>query len=503
MAVLLKRQLSDSEKQQILAQHGRTCFATGHEIPEVEQLQFDHIRAFARDGASELDNIAPMCAQHNKEKGALPLDDFRIKLRLKDFFATGDRLTLGDLLDYMKKNRDLPCYGSPISVKENDGTAQITSPSFTATQPLHTCKTTGWKYFYATLDIALLDSDDDHDETVGLQPRYLIFDKVFNLYRHFQKHPVLQPSVGRIVDDRIRLFDGQHKIAALLWNGRRQFECKVYLRPDVRLLNDTNIAAHDKFAQTPFFSSIMVMKLGAQFGADFERYKNLEDGQPKTEASFMDYLRKQDSNLNTAELNQRFRSYLYNSVLEHEENRLRHLVSASNRGSMEKPLTIDQLSKSFFSCFMYRNPTTDNMTTDAYARDQELQNMVEFMNAFYDIGLSKWNPKASPNDEQQRKLNRLAGSKSMMAWAELMHGAVCGKLEIYGNEDRVRPFYRLLTPQQNESIRNAVQRLVDWKMWVAPASDEIDAALAGNKSQLKEWFKKKGLTTGYLMGAPE
>ncbi|MDO9541440.1 MAG: hypothetical protein Q7J98_03845, partial [Kiritimatiellia bacterium] len=289
MAILLTRQLSDSEKQQILAQHGRKCFATGHEIPEGEQLQFDHIRAFTRFGASELDNIAPMCAQHNKEKGALPLDDFRIKLRLKDFFATGDRLTLGDLLQYMLKNKDIESFGSSVSVKQNGDMAEIQSAALKYIQALHECPTTKWKYLYATFDIAILDSDDDHDLSLGLQPRYLIFDKVFDLYRHFQQHPVLQPSVGRIVNNRIRIFDGQHKLAGLLWNGRRQFECKVYLEPDIRLLNQTNIAAHDKFAQTRFFSSIMVMKLGIQFGADFAKYKDNEDGQPKTEAGFINF----------------------------------------------------------------------------------------------------------------------------------------------------------------------------------------------------------------------
>jgi hypothetical protein len=30
-----------------------------------------------------------------------------------------------------------------------------------------------------------------------------------------------------------------------------------------------------------------------------------------------------------------------------------------------------------------------------------------------------------------------------------------------------------------------------------------DSFIAGNKSTLEEWFKGKGVTTGYLMGASE
>jgi hypothetical protein len=46
----------------------------------------------------------------------------------------------------------------------------------------------------------------------------------------------------------------------------------------------------------------MVAKLGAQFGKDFESYKNPEDGQSKSEAGLMDFLRRQDAALSVAEL---------------------------------------------------------------------------------------------------------------------------------------------------------------------------------------------------------
>ena len=220
MATTLKRQLTDDEKAIVLTAHGQTCFANGHTIPTGEPVQFDHIKAFSLGGPSEIDNIAPMCGQHNREKGQLPLFDFRVKLRLQEFFGKGDRLTLKHLLRYLKDESDITDFGQPVAVHVHDDTATIESPSTTLRCPIYVCPTTGWKYFYATLGVTMLDSDDDEDENIGLQPRYLIFDKVFDLFRHFQMHPVLQPSIGRVVNNRVRLFDGQHKVAALLWNGR-------------------------------------------------------------------------------------------------------------------------------------------------------------------------------------------------------------------------------------------------------------------------------------------
>ncbi|MCP3685982.1 MAG: hypothetical protein GY861_25335 [bacterium] len=504
MAITLKRRLTDDEKAHILKIHGRKCFATGHEIPDDEKIHFDHIRSFAAGGVTELDNIAPMCEPHNLQKGRLTLEDFRVKLRLKDFFDQGDTLTLRDLLIYLKTNGDISSYAQSVVAKEENNQMTIESANFKRDYPLFLCPATEWKYFYAILPVDLLDSDDDTDASIGLQPRYLIFEKVFNMYRHFQQHPVLQPSIGRLVGNHIRLFDGQHKIAALLWTGRREFECKVYWNPGIRLLNQTNIAAHDRFAQARFYSSIMVLKLGSQFGIDFEEYKGLEDNEKKSEAGFMRFLNQKDGqSVSKADRNRQFRSYLYNAVLEGTDNKLKQFVSASNRSTDEKPLTLDMLSKSLFSNFLYRTPVEDNMATESYRRHYEIANLVKFMNILYDLALNNWNPKATLNNANQRKLSRMFRSKSIMAWSELLRDAICGKLDLQDAEDRARPLYREFSDEDMNRAKLVVERLVNWKWWSAPKNDDIDRILADNKSVVKAWFKGKGLTTGYLMGAPE
>ena len=246
-------------------------------------------------------------------------------------------------------------------------------------------------------------------------------------------------------------FDGQHKIAALLWTGRRTFECKIYLEPSVRLLNETDISAHDNFSQTRFFASIMVSRLGNEFGADFDKYKKLEDGTAKSEVGFLTFLDKQVGQaLTVAERNKRFRNFLYNSVLQHPDNKLSNFVSKGNRSTDEKPLTIDVLTKSIFASFLCTQPMGENLATDAYKRDKEIENVVALMNMINDLGLGFWNPKAGKNDDTQRRLRRLFGSKSMMAWSELLKEATCARLEIFSEEDRIRPFYRDLSVAELE-----------------------------------------------------
>ncbi len=504
MSITLKRQLNDDEKQIILTKYGRICFASGHPIADEDALQFDHIRAFVDTQDTELNNIAPMCETHNKQKGPLSLEDFRVKLRLDEFFGQGDALTLRHLLDFLRAKKDINEYGGAVSTQIEGKEIILHAPTGSLTYDLYTCPTTGWQYFYATLPIEILDSDDKDEEKVGLQPRYLIQDKVFNLFRHFQNHPVLQPAIGRMSGRKIVLFDGQHKTAALLWTGRLSFECKVYINTDLKVLNNTNISAHDKFSQTRFYSSIMVLKLGDEFGADFENYKLLEDDSIKSEAGFMRYLEKQSGQaLTKADLNKRFRSYLYKLMLENSENKLNEFVSKANRGTKDKPITIDMLTKSIFAHFLYTDPTDEDMASESYKREKEIANVISLMNMLYDLAMSSWNGSASPNDENQRKLNRIFGSKPILAWSELLKDAITAKLDITDSDERARPFYRDLTSEDLSRVKSVVERLVNWSMWKSPVGAEIDRNLADNKSALKAWFKDKGLTTGYLMGAPQ
>ena len=501
MAVTLNRQLDDVEKIQVLRQHGRVCFATGHTIPDQETVQFDHIRALAMGGVTEVNNIAPMCPQHNREKGSLSLFDFRAKLKLDEFFKGGDKLTLGHLLEYLHAKGDISAYGQPVSVQEKGSSITLDSANRSMEFQVYRCPITGWDYFYATLPVDILGSDDDQGQATGLQPRYLIFDKVFDLFRHFQTKPVLQPSLGRILDSRIRLFDGQHKAAALLWNGLRDVECKIYVDPDARLLNQTNISAHEKFAQTRFYSSIMVQKLGAQFGVDFEEYKNLENGQTKSEAGFVKHLAQKD-NLKPGDVAKRFRSFLYHSVI-NEENRLERLVSRGNRPTDEKPLTLNGLTDSLFSSFLYRQPVEDDMTTDDYKRGNETENMVKLLNMLDEMGFHSWNPKASKSDDSQLKLRRMFRTRFMKAWAGLLKDSICATLILRDSDEQARPFYRELSDADLRLVRLVVARLFEWKMWSSPEGSEIDQIRMDNDGAVKNWVRDKGLTTGYLMGAPQ
>ncbi len=503
MAIILQRQISDGEKEQIISRFGRVCYATGHDILNSEETHFDHIKAFANEGASEIDNIAPMCQKHNLEKGRLPLEDFRIKLRLYDFFMKGKTFTLKHELAYFKERDIISNFGETVYYKLTENEIEIEILNRKESYKLYSCPTTNWKYFYANLPVNVINSDDDgEDGKVGLQPRYLLPDKVFNLYRHFQLNTVLQPSIARLHQNKILVFDGQHKIAAMLWAERKVFELKIYVEPTPNNLNKTIISAHDEFAQTPFSTSTMIFKLGSQFGKQFEEYKNLEDQAKMTEAGFMKFLMSGEQ-LTKREANKRFTSFIYNSILDESTNKITRLVSKGNRSSAEHPLTVDMLSKSLFINFLYRHPTEDDLTSESYKRDKEISNTIKLCNVIDEEILHKWDASKTENDLIQNKLNRMFRSKSIMAWAELLQNAVAAKLDIIDQDEKAQIFYRDISDDDFEKIRKVFRRLVSWSVWESPLKADIDRVLSDNKSEVKKYFRDKGLTAGYLLGASE
>jgi hypothetical protein len=246
----------------------------------------------------------------------------------------------------------------------------------------------------------------------------------------------------------------------------------------------------------------MVRKLGDEFKLDFEAYRNQEDGKTKSEEGFLAFMRSSKRSTQ-GEVNERFRSHLYNSVLKNGDNRMAKYISAANRSTAATPITLDMLKKSIFANFIHQEPLTESLAGVEYRRDSENKNVVMLSNFLVDLGLHNWNSDLSTNTDSQRKLERLFGSKSMMAWSELLHGAICGKLELDDADDREKVLLRDISEEQKVRIKAIVSRLFDWQLWSSPSGHEIDGVLSNKKSALKEWMKSKGLTTGYLMGAAE
>jgi len=454
----MKRQISEAEKREVLARQGRRCFIDNAPLGDDQDIEFDHINPFAEGGSSEIGNIGAACKKHNHEKGKLSLSEYRDRLALRQFFEGAKKARLDDLLESRLGAKG---YGLPLDVEQQGDRAILYLDSGIQEAPLATCPATQERYFFAMLPVSNVRNDAE------LQPRPLEIERVWELYKHLRSHTQLAPAVCRLVGRQALLFDGQHKAAAQVWAGRTRLDCKVYLEPEVRRLKETNLSAHDRLRQMPFYTS------------------------------FIDFMRAR-ANLTASEAGRRVRSLIYRDIIEHPRNEFRDFIEEENRGR-KNPITLGRLEKSFFAEFIAAPPLDDEFETEAYHRDEEREHVVRLLNLVVSqILADRWAPER--NDSEHRKAARLFSAGSLRAWVPFLREAVAPSLRLYSDEDRRRVFYRELDDTDWQIIERLLTRLISHKVWVDP-----DPALGDlrydNAQRAKDILKRAGLTPGWILGA--
>jgi len=481
-----RRQISEAERTEVLARQGPRCFVDGHPVADEGDFEFDHIIPFAEGGKSEAANIGAVCKKHNREKGTLSLSEYRDRLHLRQFFEGAKKRRLDDLLDQRLKPGN---WGQPFRTEVRDERITLYLDGHEADLPLAECPATGELYFFATLPVALLANDID------LQPRPLESDRVWELYRHLRTHTQLAPAVCRLVGEKLLLFDGQHKAAAQVWAGRHAVDCKVYLEPDIRRLKETNLSAHDKLRQMPFYTSTLLEKYADMASEDWEAF--LQNAGPKTEAAFVDFMRNR-AQLTSAEAIKRVRSVIYRDIIEHGDNRFRDYITEENRGR-SNPITYGRLEKTFFAEFVAPPPLNDEFETEAYHRDEERANVVRLLNLVVDHAIEdRWAP--DRNDSEHKKAARLFAAGALRAWVPFLRDAVAPSLWLYTDEERRRVFYREIDDGAFKTVEKHLLRLLSHKVWVDDAAELRDLRY-DNAARAKEILKDAGLTPAWILGA--
>jgi hypothetical protein len=481
----MSRQITDVEKRAVLDRQGMRCFIDNHPIDSESDVEYDHIRAFAEGGASTTDNIAIVCKKHNREKRTLSLAEYRDRVNLRRFFEGARKRRLDDLLEDRLGSGE---YGSKLNHESQGEAIKLYLSGFQPELPLARCPATGEQYFFATLPVAYLKNDAE------LQPRPLEPERVWELYRHLQRHTQLAPAVCRLVDGHVLLFDGQHKAAAQVWGGRTVLDCKVYLDPDVRRLKETNLTAHDKLRQMPFYTSTLLEKYASMAKEDWDDF--LTSTGPKTESAFVEFLRGK-SNLTRAEAIKRVRSLIYADIIEDPDNLLRDYIAEENRGR-KNPLTMSRLQKTFLAEFIAPSPLNDEFETEAYHRDEERVNLVRLFNYIVKVSLAeKWDPER--DDAAHRKASRLYSAGALRAWVPFLRDAMAPALRVFDHDERRKLLYRELNGDDFEQVERVVDRLFSHKVWEDP-SPELNDLRYDNAERAKEMLRGQGLDPNWILG---
>jgi hypothetical protein len=479
------RQITDAEKQAVLRRQGLRCFIDNHPIDSEDDVEYDHVHPYSEDGATAIENIAVVCRRHNREKRNLSLSEFRDRLKLRAFFGGARKRWLDDLLS---EKLGPSGFGQPVSLEVRSDDVGLFFDGQQVDTPLVECPATQEKYFFASIPVALVKNDRE------LQPRALEPERLWELYRHLLRHTQLQPAVCRLVDDSLLLFDGQHKAAAQVWAGRSAINCKVYLNPDVRRLKETNLSAHDKLRQMPFYTSTLLEKYAGMAKEDWDEF--LLSSGPKTESAFVEFMRAK-ANLSKGDATKRVRSLIYRDILEHSDNELRDYIAEENR-TRENPLTMSRLEKTFFAEFLAPPPLNDEFESESYHRDEERTNFIRLVNLIVDRALAgKWAPERK--DAAHMKAARIFSAGSLRAWVPFLRDALAPALQVFEHDERKRLLYRSLGDEDFQNIEQLVDRLFSHQVWEDP-DPELNDLRYDNAERAREMLRRWGLTPNWILG---
>lgn len=480
-----KRQLTDREKAEVLARQGMICFIDGHPLDEDGGIEFDHIYPHSEGGRSTIDNIGAVCKRHNRDKRNLTLMEYRDRHEMRRFFAGSEKRRLDDVLAAKLGEKG---YARPLEIELRDREAVLYFDSGPVTTPLAVCPSTKERYFFAVVPTEYLRNDTE------LQPRALEEKRVWELYQHLVRHTQLAPAVCRLVGKELLLFDGQHKAVAQVWAGRRALDCKVYVEPEVRKLKETNLAAHDKLRQMPFFTSTLIEKFAAMAAEDWQSF--LESNYPKNERAFVDYLRSAKQ-LSRGDALKRIRSMIFQDIIEHPDNRFREYIQEENRGRTN-PVTISRVQKTLFKQFITDPPLDDEFEGPSHYREEERDNVVWLLNCIVDHALEgRWAPER--DDAAHKKAARIFSAGAMQAWVPFLADAVAAGLRLIDQQDRQRILYREISDEDRALIESLVVRLFSHKIWEDPDPTLQDLRY-DNAERAKDILRDKGLSAMWILG---
>jgi len=487
----IHREPTEIEKKEIIKQHTKDgkirCFVNNHPIENESDVDFHHIKPFSHKGPTEITNLAPICKQHHRRIGTLSIVEFRARLELEEFFKHPKPRRLDDLLELKLGSNNFgkritkEIYEDKIKIFLDDKISPLELP-------LYKCPSTGYKYFYITLPVIFVKNDYE------LQPRPLEMKRLWDLYRHLLVHTQLSPAICRLVDEKILLFDGQHKSAAQIWAGRKDIECKIYINPNLKVLKETNLTAHDKLRQMPFFTSVLINKWADLFKEEWQEY--IETSGEKSEKGFVTFLVEKGKT--RAEALNMIRSNIYDSILDDPENRITEYIAERNR-TRKNPLTIYALKQTVFKHFITAPPLDLNLERLDELREFERKNIIQLLNILTEVTLeNKWNPDF--NDSWHKVAERIYAAGSLKAWIGMLRDVVAQVLNLYDEHEKKRVLLREVSEEKWNIIKGRIKRLfTEHKIWT-DSSPEIDGNLRiNNETHVRDFFKQNALTVNWIL----
>lgn len=497
----MKRQISEKEKEKVKAQQvekdgSLRCFISGEVIGDNDEIEYDHVLPFSKEGESDISNIRIVKKIYNRRKSDQSLYEVRDNLKLERLFnEKKNNIKLQDIFQLKEISQKVFSISVDIdNIILDDG---IDKRVFT----LLSDSILDVRYFYGRIPIKWLENDDQE----GLQPRVIDYKRLISLRDHLKDHPQLAPSIARLIDSKLKLFDGQHKLAAQVLNNINELDIKAYVSPvehdkAKKLFDDlmiTNLDAHSKHKQIPFYTSTLLDRLSVIYKEMLGEFTATKPVEKHSEENFINFLvaEKQHSR---ADAKLMLKSAIITNAVELSD--LKQFTAEASRDA-GYALSIDLLKTAVFPNTLYLEPSIANFKSIGDHRDSELENFKELASLLVECGyLNNWvqNIRGKSLTNAELKARRIWHKGAVLTWAPYLKSILGMAFSFITSDNRDKLLYRnQMSEDQKDRIKVCLNRLFNHTLWDEPEG-EIDSLLVSARKQ-DDLFFRKGLTELYVL----
>ena len=339
-----------------------------------------------------------------------------------------------------------------------------------------------------------------HDEIIN--PRGLNSNISKLIKEFYNKNPQLHLSLARIDDNKIKIFDGQHKSVAQIMNGVKTIPVRLFIEPDVNRLILTNKRAGKELVQVAFDKSIIRQLHGTVYAERIKQYQkdhNLSNEDYSfSEKTLSEYYRG-DKFKTTIIDNQK------NCIYNDNNNKLRDYINSEGRNK-DLPLSYSTFEKTFLSKFVPKilldTPLDYGIDEGINPRQVEREQLVNICNILAeeiligryneDIGThrienSLANNRGEEITDEHLVAYRVLKEEIMYNFVDYLDDVIRNYFAYVGTKyDKEKLFQNKFDNQLWINITNFVRNWRDFAIW---KNRELSATIFSGKQNKDYWSK--------------
>lgn len=280
------------------------CFICGEEIDlDLNSTNIDHIKPLVTGGKDDESNFALAHENCNKSKQDADLVVARAMAKLSKIIkGAEDKHETPSLKHVLASNGGSQfCFTYKIVNDKLSYAFSQTGDDTIRTSEIFYDKLSKEKTAFIQVPLQYLY----HDEIIN--PRG-INSSIGLLIKEFHKgNPQLHISLARLDENKIKIFDGQHKAVAQIMLGTKELIVRLFLDTDVDRMIETNTTAGSKLKQIAFDKSIVRQLHDTLYSERIKKYQtdhNLdEDDFSFSEANLVDHFKGERGSIRTYIIN--------------------------------------------------------------------------------------------------------------------------------------------------------------------------------------------------------